>query len=262
MPDRLFILIPVVNEAGNIPRLVASLKALSDELQNRFDVQIFVVDDGSQDNTSGLAKQDASDSGIRLEVLRHELNQGPGKAFGTGFRHLSSLLQNEDLVLTIEGDNTSRLDLVKEMLTRLNEGFDVVFASPYMYGGQILNTSTYRIILSTVANLFIKELLGISGILTVSSFFRLYRAPALKRLQAVYGSEIVERRGFECMVEVTMKMINLQMTISEVPLVLDTKARVGKSRMKIIRTIRGYLSLWASRARWQALASARKEHHG
>jgi dolichol-phosphate mannosyltransferase len=70
-------------------------------------------------------------------------------------------------------------------------------------------------------------------------------------LQAVYGSEIVERRGFECMVEMTMKMINLQLTISEVPLVLDTKARVGRSRMKIMRTIRGYLLLWASRGKWR-----------
>lgn len=251
MPHRLFIVIPVVNEAGNIPRLVGSLRTLSDELQNRFDVQIFLVDDGSQDNTSGLAKQAARESGIRLEVLRHELNQGPGKAFGTGFSHLSSFLENEDLVLTIEGDNTSRLDLVEQMLTRLKEGFDVVFASPYMYGGQILNTSTYRIFLSSVANLFIKELLGVSGILTVSSFFRLYRAAALRRLQAVYGSEIVERRGFECMVEMTMKMINLEMSISEVPLVLDTKARVGRSRMKIMRTIRGYLLLWASRGKWR-----------
>jgi dolichol-phosphate mannosyltransferase len=251
MSGKLFVLIPVVNEAGNIPKLFGSLKSLCEELQDRFDVQIFLVDDGSQDNTSGVAKRAARESGIRLEVLRHELNQGPGRAFGTGFSHLSSCLKNEDLVLTIEGDNTSRLELVEQMLTRLNEGFDVVFASPYMYGGQILNTSRYRIVLSSVANLFIKELLGVSGILTVSSFFRLYRAAALRRLQAVYGGEIVERRGFECMVEMTMKMMNLQMTISEVPLVLDSKARVGKSRMKIMRTIRGYLFLWVCRGKWR-----------
>jgi dolichol-phosphate mannosyltransferase len=248
--NKLFILIPVLNEAGNIPRLVQDLRVLSTELQKAYAVRVLLIDDGSQDHTSDLAKESAKAAGIQLAVLRHETNQGPGKAFATGFCHLANIVEDNDLILSMEGDNTSRLELVKQMLVRLEEGFDVIFASPYMYGGKIVNTSTYRIFLSSIANLFIKELLGIHGILTVSSFFRLYRAPALKRLQAMYGPGIVERRGFECMVEMTMKMINLEMTISEVPMILDTQARVGKSRMKIMRTIRGYFSLWFLRKKW------------
>ncbi|HLO15849.1 MAG TPA: glycosyltransferase family 2 protein [Anaerolineales bacterium] len=244
------ILIPVLNEAGNVPRLVQDLRNLSNELQKKFDVRVILIDDGSQDNTSKLAKESAQAAGLQLTILRHEANQGPGKAFATGFCHLSTLLTDNDLVLTMEGDNTSRLELVKQMLIRLNEGFDVIFASPYMYGGKIVNTSVYRIFLSSMANLFIKELLGIHGILTVSSFFRLYRAHALNKLQATYGPEIVERCGFECMVEMTMKMMNLQLTISEVPMVLDTHARAGKSRMKIAKTIRGYFSLWLLKKKW------------
>lgn len=252
---RLFILIPVLNEAGNLPRLIGDLRTLAADLQDRFAVQVLLVDDGSQDQTAELAYDAAKQAGIPLTVLRHEVNQGPGKAFATGFCHLAQVFQEEDLVLTMEGDNTSRLELVKQMLVRLNEGFDVIFASPYMYGGRIVNTSAYRIFLSSVANLFIKELLGIHGILTVSSFFRLYRTSALKKLQAVYGPEIVERRGFECMVEMTMKMVHLQMTISEVPMILDTLARVGKSRMKVLRTIRGYLQLWSLKNKWRSAAN-------
>ncbi len=253
--SKLFLLIPVLNEAGNIPRLMEALKSLSIRLKNKFDLYILLVDDGSRDNTSQLAKESAVESGLLLTVLRHETNQGPGQAFATGFCHLASSWEDNDLVLTMEGDNTSRLELVEQMLVRLGEGFEVVFASPYMYGGKIVNTSAYRIFLSSVANLFIKELLGIHGILTVSSFFRLYRAPALKKLQAAYGPEIVERSGFECMVEMTMKMVNLQITISEVPMVLDTHARVGKSRMKILKTIRGYLNLWFLKRKWSQIAA-------
>jgi dolichol-phosphate mannosyltransferase len=248
--NKLFILIPVLNEAGNIPRLLESLRILSNELNSRFDVDVLLVDDGSHDRTPELARQGANAASLPLKVLRHKSNQGPGKAFATGFCSLAHLLKDTDLILTMEGDNTSRLELVKQMLVRLNEGFDVVFASPYTYGGKIVNTSAYRIFLSSIANLFIKEMLGIHGILTVSSFFRLYRAPALKKLQSVYGIEIVERPGFECMVEMTMKMTNLQITISEVPMVLDTHARIGKSRMKIMKTIRGYLTLWFLKKKW------------
>lgn len=234
--------------------LIDSLHNLCVELQNQYRVLIFLIDDGSQDNTAALATGVSSDIGIDLEVIRHEMNQGPGKAFGTGFSHIIPLFHENDLILTMEGDNTSRLNLVKQMLTRMNEGFDAVFASPYMYGGQILHTSAYRVFLSAVANLLVKEILGINGIFTASSFFRLYRVPTITHLQSVYGPEILERTGFECMVEMTMKMINMKITISEVPLVLDTKLRVGKSRMKIMRTILGYFELFQLKNKWKIRA--------
>ncbi|NJC95374.1 MAG: hypothetical protein C3F07_21560 [Anaerolineales bacterium] len=257
--NKLFVLIPILNEAGNIVRLLDGLRNLSTELQNKWDVQVVLVDDGSRDQTSSLAQQTAKDTGLRLTVLKHETNHGPGKAFATGFSHLATALGKDDLVVTMEGDNTSRLELVKQMLVRMNEGYDFVLASPYMYGGKIINTSAYRIFLSSVANLFIKEFLGIHGILTVSSFFRLYRSTALRRLQDVYGSGIVERTGFECMVEMIMKIMYLQMTISEVPMILDTHVRVGKSRMKIMKTIRGYFNLWFYRKRWLEMAARQKK---
>ncbi len=251
---RLFIVVPVLNEAGNLSRLSGSLSALNQEFSDRFSLRVILVDDGSTDNTSELAKQAAAESGFALEILRHETNLGPGKAFSTAFVHLSSTLRENDLVLTIEGDNTSRLELVRQMLTRMNEGYDTIFASPYMYGGQIVNTSAFRVFLSAMANLFVKESLGLHGLLTVSSFFRLYKAATLKHLQRCYGAGIVERAGFECMVEMAMKMVFCGISISEVPMVLDTKARVGKSRMKIMRTIRGYLTLWFHKRGWQRQA--------
>jgi dolichol-phosphate mannosyltransferase len=107
-----------------------------------------------------------------------------------------------------------------------------------------------------MANVFVKEFLGIHGIVTMSSFFRVYRAPVLKRLQAHYGPYIIERTGFECMVEMLLKMIYLRTTISEVPMLLDTSLRVGKPKMRIVRTIRGYLSLWRRKDDWRAHAHA------
>jgi dolichol-phosphate mannosyltransferase len=255
---KFFVLVPVLNEAGNMPRLSASLSALNREFSDRFDLRVILVDDGSVDETSELARQAAAESGFALEVLRHETNQGPGKAFSTGFSHLSSILSENDLVMTIEGDNTSRLELVRQMLTRMAEGYDTIFASPYMYGGQIVNTSAFRVFLSAVANLFVKESLGLHGLLTVSSFFRLYKAATLKHLQHCYGPAIVERAGFECMVEMAMKMVFCGISISEVPMVLDTQARVGKSRMKIMRTIRGYLTLWFHKRGWQQQAEMKR----
>ena len=254
--DRLFILVPVFNEAPNIPTLLAAFAELAAEFGSRFSLHFLLVDDGSSDGTAEAAKGGAKD--IDLAVLRHETNRGPGVAFATGFSHLASRMAERDWVITMEGDNTSRHELIRQMLTRTGEGFDVVLASPYMYGGGFTQTTFLRKLLSSGANLVVKDLLDIQGILTVSSFFRLYRASALMRLQRAFGPGILERPGFESMVEMVMKMAMLELTISEVAMRLDSSRRKGKSKMKILRTIVGYLALWKCKPRWlRRLAASR-----
>lgn len=240
---------PVLNEADNLPRLFQSLRAIEQEYSDEFSTQIVLVDDGSTDGSSQFAADQAD--GLNIIVLRHPENLGPGAAFGTAFAYLADCLQEQDWVLTIEGDNTSRLDLIRKMLYRTREGYEVILASPYMYGGGITNTSPLRIFLSSIANTFVKEFLRIHGILTVSSFFRLFRASVIQRLQTHYGLHILEQSGFECMVEMLIKMINLRITISEVPMLLDTNLRVGKSKMGISRTIRGYFACWMKMRQWR-----------
>ncbi len=245
---RLFFLIPVLNESPNIPRLLGNLQTFSQDLQSQFQCRVVFIDDGSTDDTAQRIEEGSS--GMDVEVLKHPRNQGPGAAFATGFRYLAAILQEPDWVVTLEGDNTSRIQTLHQMLTRRLEGFEVVLASPYAYGGGITKTSWIRIFLSHAANTLIKELLGIHGILTMSSFFRLYNGPVLKRLGKRYGSNVLETRGFECMVELLAKLIKVNATISEVAMPLDGAQRLGKSKMKVFRTIRGYFKVFWICRRW------------
>ena len=246
--SRIFVIVPMLNEAVNLPDLTVSFRTLTEELRKNYDVKIIVVDDGSTDKTADVALQ--MSAGIDLTVLRHERNMGPGAAFGTAFESLAGHVDEQDWVVTIEGDNTSRRETLRQMLHRTEEGYDVVMASPYMYGGGIANTSAWRTFLSHVSNAFVKEALGIHGILTMTSFYRLYRGRVIVNLQKHYGPRILDRKGFECMIELLLKMIHLQTTISEVPMLLDTSRNHGKSKMKVMRTIRGYLTLWKDKSRW------------
>jgi dolichol-phosphate mannosyltransferase len=246
---RLFVLVPVLDEAPNIPRLIGNLSRVADDLRGEMECRVVFVDDGSADGTRERIRQEASS--LPVEVLRHDVNLGPGRAFATGFRHLAPLLADVDWVATMEGDNTSRVETLRQMLVRRREGFEVVLASPYMYGGGFSNTSLLRLVLSHGANGLVKELVGIRGILTMSSFFRLYSAPVLKRLQARYGDGIVETPGFECMVELLAKLIEVDATISEVAMPLDGGLRLGKSKMRLLRTIRGYLRVFLVGRKWR-----------
>jgi glycosyltransferase involved in cell wall biosynthesis len=249
----LYIVIPVFNEGPNVARLFEGLRATIGEVVE-FDVAVVLVDDGSTDGTPDLAHKAAD--GIDLTVLTHGVNRGPGHAFGTAFAHLASRIRSDDLVVTMEGDNTSRPELITAMLRRVEEGHDAVFASPYMYGGGILHTRPTRVVLSHIANSLVKELFGVHGLLTVSSFFRLYRGATLRQLQDRYGERIVERNGYESMVEIVMKMVYLRMSISELPMVLDSSLRAGRSKLNTRRTIVGYLSLAGRKREWQRRAVA------
>jgi len=242
------VLIPVFNEEQNIPMLLGSLTKIRDQHQSALDVKTYLIDDGSRDETVKVARENARD--LPIEVLEHASNQGPGAAFATGFATLRPQLRAQDWVLTMEGDNTSKFEIIEKMFRRSGEGFDAVFASPYQYGGGFTKTNLLRRFLSSAANLLVKDLLDIRGILTVSSFFRLYRGSAILRLQKIFGSAILEKKGFESMVEMVMKMAMLQLSISEVSMVLDSSQRRGKSKMKIGKTAFGYFSLWRFRPKW------------
>jgi dolichol-phosphate mannosyltransferase len=249
----LHVVVPALNEAANIRRVLDDLRAAGARHAERFALSLVLIDDGSSDGTGELACELAGN--LDLTLVHHDTPRGPGRAFASGFRHLAPLVADDDYVLTLEADNTSRLELVDAMFRRIDEGYDAVFASPYMYGGGILQTSPLRVVLSHLANTFVKEFLGIRGLLTVSSFFRLYRGEAVRRLQSHFGPEIVERSGFECMVEMALKLVYLRMRIAELPMVLDTSRRIGKSKMGLTATGLGYLALFRRKAAWQEMAS-------
>jgi dolichol-phosphate mannosyltransferase len=247
MSIRLYLIIPVFNEEGNVGNLVESLRVAQCELLPEVDLQVVFVDDGSRDTT--VSRIRAAGGGIDVTVLEHGTNKGPGAAFATGFAHCAAFLESQDWIVTMEGDNTSSLDTLKHMLIRRKEGYDVVLASPYLYGGGLANVKAHRAFLSFAANEMVKAMLGIRGIQSFSCFFRLHSAPIIGRLQDIYGPAIIESAGFECMVEMLAKLVRVGARISEVEMVMDWTKRRGASKMNVMKTIRGYFRLFALRKR-------------
>lgn len=244
-----YVIAPVLNEEPNMQGLMQSWKELASEL-NEFTFKFILVDDGSNDGTGEAARK--AGSGMELTVLRHEVNKGPGYAFGTGFEYLAEKLKPEDIVVTIEGDNTSRISTLKIMLGRITrENVDVAFASVHAYGGGIVNTAGWKIIASHLSSGLTKIFLNIRGIHTFTSFFRAYQGYVILTLQKAYGKRILEFPGFECMIELLKKIIIHQYSISEVPMNLDTSMRKGKSKLKAFKTARKYFSVFYVAKKWE-----------
>lgn len=231
--------VPVLNEEPNVKALAGRLK---DALQPFAPFRLLFVDDGSTDRTVEVLKAE----GPEFATVSHPSNLGPGAAFRTGFTEILKTLQPTDLVLTLEGDGTSDLNILPRMMSRIrHEDDDIVLASCYLFGGGIKGTAAHRIGLSHIANGLVKQTLGLSGLATLSSFFRLYQGRTLLKLREAFGERLFESDGFESQIEILHLASKLRMRISEVPMVLDGSKRLGKSKMKVVRTSLAYLRLVA-----------------
>lgn len=232
---QLLFVVPAFNEERNVGRLLESVCAL--DLPG-YRPALLLVNDGSTDRTREVVMGFAPR--FPVDAVDHPTNLGVGQGFRSGFAAALARLGDDDVVVTIEADNTSDLGILPAMLRQVEQGSDVSLASCYAPGGTVKGTTPLRMLLSKVANWIIKAFCGVSEVHTYSSFYRAYRVAALRRAVARYGDRFIEEPGFVCMVEVVVKLHRMKMKLTEVPMILDGGQRKGASKMKVLRTIRGY----------------------
>jgi dolichol-phosphate mannosyltransferase len=232
--------IPAYNEAENVPRLLADLAPRARALGAR----IIFVDDGSTDGTSEAIEAHRDD--LHLAIVRHTVNRGLGTAINSGLRAALGEADDGDAIVTLEADNTSDLDDLPRMMERFEEGHDVVLASVYAPGGQIIGVKPWRLLASrSVSNTF-RVLGGLRDIHTLSSLYRVYRAGTLRAAAETYGYLLVREPGFAANVELLLKLYNAGATVAEVPTVNDWSRRAGESKMNLKPTVLAYGRLVAA----------------
>lgn len=115
---RLSVVVPVLNEEGNIPRLYERVRG---ELQAVCpDFELIFVDDGSTDGSAAaVAGLHAADP--RVKLVSFSRNFGYQMALTAGLDHSSG-----DAVVIMDGDLQHPPSLLGELLAKWREGFDVV----------------------------------------------------------------------------------------------------------------------------------------
>lgn len=232
--------LPVYNEAPNLPELLSSLREWARSRHE--DCRLIAVDDGSTDASAEILLEF---QGLPLTLIRHGLNRGVAQVFRSAlcaWRECGA--GSHDLLVTLEADNTSSLDILDRMVHTARDGYDVVLASCYAPGGQVVGTNLLRKTLSFCANLILRCTPGMPQVDTFSSFYRIHRAPFLAHALTAYGDNLIQEHGFVCVVEMLLKFGLMDARIAEVPLRLDGSRRKDSSKMKILHTIHGYLQLF------------------
>lgn len=243
----IYVLFPAFNEEAVIrPTLLALWQAMRGETRR---YQAVLIDDGSTDGTVVEARQAVaeSDGELPLEVLRHGENRGLGAGLRTGISWCLERASDDDVIVTLDADNTHPPKLIPGMVDKIGEGLDLVIASRYQRGARVIGVPAYRNALSAVGRLMFQAAFPMRGVRDYTCCFRAYRAPVLRRAQIVYGDDFLTARGFEAVMDLLLRLRQLGIQAGEVPLELHYEQRVGSSKMNVTRTIRRTLALLAKR---------------
>jgi len=241
--------VPVYNEEGNISELISNLAKISKHLSREY--QIVICNDGSSDRTIQRVEEHEEFQNGKAILFNQPTNMGVARAFELIYKKVLAFngQWKTGVLITLEGDNTSDLSILPALLDKIeNELCDVALASCYANGGKILNTDPHRIYLSRIANLFVRiafSFYGIGHIHTFSSFYRAYRLSFLRSTYEHYADAFVSSEGFECMVETLARCAARGAVVGEVPMILDGSRRVGATKLRIRKTIIGYIRLLA-----------------
>jgi len=119
----LSIVIPLLNEEGNLQLLHQKLTAVLTGLALRY--EIIFVNDGSTDR-SALILQELFDRDPAVRVIHFRRNFGKTAALTAGFHHCLN-----DIIITLDADLQDDPAEIPAMLAKLDEGYDLVAAWRY-----------------------------------------------------------------------------------------------------------------------------------
>lgn len=241
MDSKIVVGLAAYNEEAALPGLIKNIINVRKVLGDR--LSIVIVNDGSEDNTGDIA-QEFSRRYPFIKVLNHDKNRGLGKAMKTLLEHVTDHFNEDDILVTMDADNTHTPDIIPAMVDKLeNEKLDVVIASRFTRGGREIGLSLVRRFYSRGAMIFFKIFFPIKNVNDYSCGFRAYRIGFLKKAIDAYDGKLVTTDGFDCMAEIMAKFSRIGVKAGEYPLVLKYNLKEGKSKMKVARTILGYFSL-------------------
>lgn len=214
---RSVVVVPSYNEAGNIERLVAEVRAVVP------DMEILVVDNSSPDGTGCIVEAIAErDACVRL--LQCGATRGFSQAYIAGFK--DCIARGYDVIVQMDSDLSHPPRYLKDFL-QLIEDYDEIIGSRYTVGGGTENWPLHRQILSKGGNFYARLILGLP-LADLTGGFKCWRRAALEAIDL----DAVTTNGFAFQMEMNYRAWKKRLRIKEIPIVFPNRT-VGESKMAV-----------------------------
>ncbi len=241
---KVYVVLPAYNEEGRIESLLSHIDEAMEDATIPYEV--ILVDDGSRDSTEDIVRACATRMPIRL--MQHEVNRGLGATIRDGLAAAAELAGDRDVIVTMDADDTHAPGLILRMVRMISEGHDVVIASRYRPGSRTVGVPPLRLALSHASSWMFRLVFPIHGVRDYTCGYRAYRARVIRDSFTRYGKEFVDQDGFQCMVDILLKLRRMNFIFGEVPFILRYDYKEGGSKMNVSKTVRDTLTLAWRRA--------------
>lgn len=211
----IIVCIPAYNEANQIGDIVKRAKKFSSE--------VIVYDDGSEDETSSIAR------GSGAVTIRDPVNRGYGAAIGALFQTAKS--RGADIMITLDSDGQHDPDQIPLLLEPIiGNSADIVIGSRFLKQGDAQKVPRYRSF-GIKAITKVTCVASYGNITDAQSGFRAYNRSALSRIDLF-------EEGMEVSTEILLKAKEKDLRIAEVPITIRYRAGRTSSQNPLVHGIR------------------------
>ncbi len=205
MSMKVSVVLPAKNEAGGLPRTLEGVRSVMPE------VELIVVDDGSSDDTPGLA------AALGARVIRSPYSMGNGAAIKRGARAATG-----DVIVFMDADGQHDASCIPRLLQKLDEGYDMVVGARD-WGGQ---AGVSRGLANTFYNWLASRMTGFA-VKDLTSGFRAVRADKFKEFLHLLPN------GFSYPTTSTMAFFRSAYPVAYIP--IPVAKRIGRSHIRPLR---------------------------
>ena len=209
------VVIATYNERENLPDLVTQI------LQNP-GYRVIVVDDNSPDGTGAIADTLAARFPGCVSVIHRTGPRGLGRSLIDGLRR--ALASDAEIVFQMDADFSHDPKYLPSIAAATADA-DLVLGSRYLRGVSVVNWPLHRIVLSTVANRYIRAVTGVE-VNDCTTGYRCWRREALARIPL----DGVISDGYSFLVETLYLARRAGCRIREVPIIF-VERRLGTSKV-------------------------------
>ncbi|MCM3878743.1 MAG: polyprenol monophosphomannose synthase [Vicinamibacterales bacterium] len=198
------VVIATYNERENLAKLVEQI------LQNS-GYRVIVVDDNSPDGTGAIADELSVKYPGRIDVIHRTGPRGLGRSLVEGLRKAAG--GADDIVFQMDADFSHDPKYLAAMAAATADA-DLVLGSRYLDGVSVVNWPLYRIVLSTVANRYIRAITGLR-VNDCTTGYRCWRRASLAQMPL----DKVISEGYAFLVETLHLAHQAHFRIREVPII-------------------------------------------
>jgi|JI7StandDraft_1071085.scaffolds.fasta_scaffold98119_1 dolichol-phosphate mannosyltransferase len=223
---QLCVIIPAKNEMLTLTDTIFNIQK---KLEGEIPFNILVVNDHSDDGTLQLL-ENLSRIYSHLKFVSNEWEGGVGNAIRFGLTQW----QGDIVAISMADGSDAPKDILLSYKMICEDGYDCVFGSRFIKGGQVENYPFVKYLLNRIFNNWVRIKTGIN----YNDFTNIFKLYHRRSIEVIFP---LDSTGFSIGLEMSLKAFKSGLSIAIIP-VSWKQRKAGVSKLKLIENFKIYLS--------------------